>query len=134
MRPSARERVTRLIFADTGIARLVTSLGLWAIGAAMALDLGTNEPGYGLLSKAMPLCVWGWVFLLAGSVGIYGVFGRIPYVPRLALCLAGMYLWAVVALSQNAHEPTPMRLLLVLPAVVELWVLIKVALLGRREE
>lgn len=133
MYPSPTQRVTRIFAADTGVCRLVVAVGMLIMGAAMVFGVGDTTGGAALLAQAMPVWAWGALCLAVGGFEVYGVFGRIPFVPRLALCAVAMFLWVVVALSENAHVPTPTRLLLALPAVVELWVLIKVSLLGRRE-
>lgn len=132
--PSPTQRVTRILNADTGVCRLVIAAGLLIVGAAMLLGFGDATHGAKLMANAMPLPAWAVLFILVGGFEVYGVFGRVPFLGRVALCLAGAFVWVVIALSENSHVPTPTRFLLVLPAVVELWVLIKVSLLGRREE
>lgn len=126
------QRIARMLSHDTSFARLIVATGLLLLGGAMALGIGREAPGYVLLETAMPLQWWGIVYMLAGVAGMWGSITRLCYWWRIALACLGIYLWALITLAQFADQLLPTRLLLILPAAVELWVLIKVVVQGKR--
>lgn len=134
MKPSISERLGRLLRHDTSFARLMTSLGLCLLGVSMMLGVGRGHPGYLLMEQAWPLMLWGTVYLGVGGWGVYGALNRFPYWIRIGHTMAGMYLWVFIALAQLADQTLPTRSLLILPALVEVWVLVKVVLTGPRRE
>lgn len=131
--PDFCRRFARLFAHDTSMMRLVVSFGLVLLGGAMAMRVGEGAPGYRLLEQAFPLPFWGVIYLGVGVWGLYGSVNRLSFYARIALTLAGMYSWAFIALAQFADQPLPTRTLLILPALVEVWVLVKVAIYGKRE-
>ncbi len=112
--------------------RMVSSVGLLLLGTAMVLQMGAGAPGYRLLEDAFPLPLWGAVYVGCGVWGVYGTLTRLSFYPRIGLTLSCMYLWVFIALAQLADQPLPTRTLLVLPALVEAWVLVKVVIYGKR--
>jgi hypothetical protein len=131
--PDFCRRFARLFSHDTSMARLIVAAGLVLLGAAMLLQVGEGAPGYRLLEQALPLPMWGALYLGAGLWGFYGAVNRLGFYARIALTLTGMYAWVFIALAQFADQPLPTRTLLVLPALVEAWVLVKVVVYGKRE-
>lgn len=117
---------------DTSFARLIVATGLLMLGAGMALGIGHKEAGYMLFETAMPLQLWGVVYMLAGFAGMWGSITRLCFWWRIALACLGIYLWALITLAQFADQVLPTRILLILPAAVELWVLIKTVVQGKR--
>ena len=134
MRPSLSQRWWRLLCHDTSLARMVTSAGLTMLGGAMVLGLGAGKPGYTLLEDAWPIQFWGLLYVGVGAWGLYGVVNRLSYWVRIGHTMGGMYLWAFIAIAQFTDQPLPTRLLLLLPAFVDVWVLVKTVLAGPRME
>jgi hypothetical protein len=132
MKPNIKLRMARLMSHDTSFARLIVSTGLVLLGVAMMLELGHGAPGYELMEEAFPLPFWGAVYAGVGVWGMYGTINRFPYWARIVCALAGMYLWVFITLAQFNDTPLPTRTLLVLPALVELWVLTKTLIHGDR--
>lgn len=132
MKPSVQKRIARLLSHDTSVARLIVATGLLLLGAGMALGVGKGATGYVLMEEAMPLQYWGMLYMMAGLAGMWGAVSRVCYFWRVALACVGIYLWALITLAQFADQLLPTRLLLILPAVVELWVLVKVVVQGKR--
>jgi uncharacterized membrane-anchored protein len=103
------------------------------LGATMLAGLGAGQPGYRLLETAMPVQGWGAIYFAGGVAGVIGAFSdRLDYLHRLALCFLSMYLWIFLCIAQFADQALPTRTLLLLPAMVEIFVLIKVVALGKR--
>ena len=134
MKPDMDERLARLMRHDTSFARLITSLGLAILGVAMMFGLGSGQPGYSLIEQAWPIQFWGVIYLSVGGWGIYGSLSRLPHWIRVFHTMGAMYLWAFIALAQFSDQPLPTRLLLILPALVDIWVLVKVVLTGPRKD
>lgn len=134
MIPPVTQRFGRLLSHDTSFARLVTAMGLVLLGASMSLGLGSGKPGYILLEDAWPLPFWGVIYLSAGCWGVYGSVSRIPYWVRIGHTMICMWLWAFMALAQFSDQPLPTRMLLILPALVDIWVLAKVVIAGSRKD
>ena len=132
MSPLFKQRVARMLAHDTSFARLIVAPGLLLIGAGMALGSGHGQPGYDLLQTAMPLQFWGVIYMLVGLAGMWGSITRLHYWARVCLSCAGLYLWTLITLAQFADQLLPTRLLLLVPAAVELWVLTKVVVQGKR--
>lgn len=132
--PPIRQRFARLLSHDSSFARLVTAIGLVLLGASMACGLGEGKPGYTLMEQAWPLQFWGVVYLSVGAWGFYGAVSRMPYWVRIGHTMGGMWLWAFLGIAQFADQPLPTRLLLILLAFVDLWVLVKVVIAGPRKE
>jgi hypothetical protein len=132
--PDFPRRVARLLSHDTSVPRLIVAVGLVLLGAAMLCGSGEGQPGYRLLEEALPIQFWGALYLGIGAWGVYGAVNRLQFYPRVALTLTGMYAWVFIALAQFADQPLPTRMLLVLPALVEAWVLINVVVYGKRED
>lgn len=82
----------------------------------------------------MPLPLWGAAYIILGIAEFYGSVHRMTYVPRLTLTLMGMYMWVFIAVAQVIDRPLPTRMLLILPALLEVWVLVKVVASGPRRE
>lgn len=133
-KPDIGERFIRLLHHDTSFVRMIVSLGLVLMGVSMLMNMGTGVAGYALMEEAAPLPAWGVAYFVVGLMGLYGCLDRLKYWVRVALPLIGMYLWAVITIAQFNDQPLPTRTLLILPAIVELWVLIKVAVCGRRKD
>lgn len=134
MIPPARARLARLLSHDSSFARLITALGLVLLGASMACGLGAGQPGYTLMEQAWPLPFWGVIYLSTGAWGFYGSVTRLPYWIRIGHTMLSMWLWAFIGIAQFADQPLPTRLLLILPAFVEVWVLVKVVMAGQRKD
>ena len=138
MRPSLAQRWWRLQCHDTSLARMVTAAGLTMLGCAMVVGLGDGKPGYTLLEDAWPIQFWGLLYTGVGAWGLYGAVNRLPYWVRIGHTMTGMYLWAFIAIAQFTDQftdqPLPTRLLLLLPAFVDAWVLVKTVLAGPRPE
>jgi hypothetical protein len=132
MRPHLKRRVARMLGHDTSFARLIVATGLLLLGAGMTLGMGQGAAGYVLLEAAMSIQFWGIAYMLAGLAGMWGAITRLCFWWRVALSCLGIYLWSLIALAQFADQLLPTRLLLILPAIVELWVLIKVVVQGKR--
>lgn len=134
MKPDVNVRLSRLMRHDTSFARLITNIGLVLLGVAMIFGLGSGQPGYSLIEEAWPIQFWGLLYLGTGCWGVYGVLDRFPYWVRIGHTMSCMYLWAFIAIAQFADQPLPTRLLLILPALVDIWVLVKVVLTGPRKD
>lgn len=134
MTPPVSRRFARLLSHDSSFARLITASGLVLLGISMAIGLGSGQPGYTMLEQAWPIEFWGVIFLSAGGWGIYGSVSRIPYWVRIGYTMFCMWLWAFIALAQFADQPLPTRMLLILPALVDIWVLVKVVIAGPRKD
>lgn len=132
--PPLSRRMGRLLTHDTSLVRLVTSFGLILMGVSLLFNLGTGVGGYRLMEDAMPLPFWGVIYGTTGAWGIYGCIERLPYWIRIFNIMAAMWLWAFVTLAQFADEPLPTRTLLILPALVEFWSLVKVVAHGPRKD
>ena len=131
-RPPIGQRIARLYAQDTSFARCIVALGLVLLGVSMACGSGVGAPGYRILEEAFPLQVWGLLYLAVGVWGLYGVLNRLILTVRIAQTSASMYLWILLALAQFADQPLPTRMLLILPAIVDAWVLVTVVIRGKR--
>ncbi len=126
-------QLSRVVAGDTAFARLITALGLVLLGVTMLTNMGAGQPGYRLLESAMPIPFWGAIYLFGGLAGVIGAFSdRMSYWLRIVLCLLCMYLWVFLCIAQFADQALPTRTLLLLPATVEVFVLVKVVALGKR--
>ena len=132
--PALSKRLQRLFLHDTSFARGTTSFGLVILGLAMLFNFGSGAPGYSLMSQALPLPFWGLLYLGVGVWGLYGTVNRFPYWIRILHVVAAMYLWAFITVAQFNDQFLPTRALLILPALVDLWVLVKVVLIGPRRK
>lgn len=133
MKPQLAIRFFRLLGHDTGPLRAIVALGLLLSGVAMLWLQSGNSRGYALMEHVMPVPAWGCLFLVVGTAGFLGTVVRYPYYLRLFIETAGAWTWSFVALSQLWEPPlTPMEPLLLLPALVEAWVIIKVVVEGPR--
>ena len=127
------KQIARVIACDTSLARLVVALGLVLLGVTMSCGMGAGKPGYTLLESAMPIQYWGGIYFAGGFAGVMGAFSeRLPYWFRISICLLSMYLWTFLCIAQFADQALPTRTLLLLPATVEVFILIKIVALGKR--
>lgn len=129
-----QERIARLLAHDTTPSRLITAFGLVLMGMAMLFNFGHDVGGYSLLEQAMPLPVWGTVYIAVGLIAAVTALYRQPMTVKVLVTLASMYLWIFMALAQFQDQLLPTRLLLLLPATVDVWVLVKVFVCGRRNK
>jgi hypothetical protein len=129
----AERHISRALNCDTAFPRLIVAIGLMLLGGTMLAGMGAGQPGYRLLESSMAIPYWGAIYLAGGIAGVLGALSeRLSYWLRICVCVLGMYLWVFLCVAQFADQALPTRTLLLLPATVEVLVLIKVVALGKR--
>lgn len=120
-------RIKELIFGDNSQLRLIAGV------CALVLSLGfiisnTDNPNYEFINVIASKTLWGILFFIHSFQLFYSAY--VPIQQRIikqSMSITGIMLWGSVFASFTFFDPTPIastEWLLILPFLVEVWLLI----------